>query len=148
MTYQAPLPVTAFQTFRVSSPVRTHTRPAHCRDVNCVSYLTGWMFKTIAGGDDERFFRSACAGRVDGYRRPFTTSRDGAFVTFHFEAGTPCRFITRHRASLHRPENYLLRGGDRRGSTGLIRRYDRADQWVEDFQGHLDVVARQSGAGR
>lgn len=142
------LPITAMKTYAVSSPRLTHTKPAHCRDVDCVDYLRGWSIKLVAGSDDDRFFRSACAGRVDGYRRPFTVTRDGVFVTFTFEPGIPCRFIIKHRASLNRPELYIVRGGDARGSTGLIRRHDRPEHWVEDFQGHLDVIARQVGAER
>jgi len=142
------LPVTAMQTYTVASPVATHTKPAHCRDVNCVDYTLGWRMKLLADTDDERFFRRACAGQVDGYRRPHRVERDGTFITFYFEPGTPCRFITAHRATLDRPEFYTVRGGDWRGSTGLIRRHTRAEHWVEDFAGHLDTIARQTGAGR
>ncbi len=140
------LPVERMQTYKVASPVETHTKPAHCRDVNCVDYTLGWCIKLMADSDDERFFRSACAGRVDGHRRPYRTQRDGVFITFHFEPGTPCRFITRHRASLNRPEFFTVRGGDWRGSTGLIRRHTRGEHWVEDFALHLDGIRRRLGA--
>lgn len=140
------LPVTAMKTYAIKSPVETHTKPAHCRDIGCRDYLNGWTIKLLAGSDDDRFFRGACTGRVDGYRRPFTTRRDGPFVTFVFEAGVPCRFIMKHRASLDRPEIYIARGGDWRGSTGLIIKHDRPEHWVEDFAGYMAGVARQVGA--
>lgn len=139
------LPVTAMQTYGIKSPIETHTKPAHCRDVGCVDYQLGWTFKTIAGTADDRFFRHACTGAVDGYRRPFTTSRDGIFVIFRFEAGTPCRLASKHRASLERPELYVVRGGDWRASTGLIRRHTRPEHWVEDFAETLDANARRAG---
>lgn len=139
------VPVAAMKTYAIKSPVETHSKPAHCRDIGCRDYLNGWSIKLIAGSDDDRFFRSACAGRVDGYRRPFRTVRDGLFVTFVFEAGTPCRFIMKHRATLDRPELYIVRGGDWRASTGLIRKHDRPEHWVEDFAGHLTGITRQVG---
>lgn len=139
------LPVTAMQTYAIKSPVETHTKPAHCRDVGCLDYQLGWTFKTIAGSDDDRFFRRACAGAVDGIRRPFTVSRDGIFVIFRFEAGVRCRKATAHRLSLERPEIYLVRGGDWRANTGLIRRHNRPEHWVEDFAETLDATARRTG---
>lgn len=137
------LPVTSMQTYSIKSPTSTHARPAHCREVACKEYYAGWSISLIAGSDDDRFFRRACMGQVDGYRRPFTTTRDGVFVTFAFEAGIPCRFVMKHVVALDRPEIYVVRGGDWRGSTGLIRRHTRARDWVEDFALHQDAVVKR-----
>lgn len=137
------LPVQAMQTYRVASPVQTHTRPATCPEVGCRHYTNGWKTIVPVGSEHEADVRNAAAGLLDGYRRHFTERRAGdGLVEFTFEAEQFCFRVTAHRKSLQRPEFYTVRGGDWRANTGLIRRHTRAEHWVEDFATHQDKLAR------
>lgn len=134
------------QTFTVKKPITTHTRPASCAEVGCRHWQKGWTITVVAGSDQAGLIRHASEGRVDGFRRRYRAVPDGAgMVLLIFGPEQPCFKATTHRVSLERPELYLLRGGDWRASTGLVRRYDRADQWVDDFATHQDQLAHVIG---
>lgn len=137
------LPVTSMQTYSIKSPTSTHARPATCAEINCAEWRNGWITVLPTGSDNDRLLRRACVGQVDGYRRHFTASHDGGMTTFRFEAGQRCLSTTKHVVALDRPEIYVVRGGDWRGSTGLIRRHTRARDWVEDFALHQDAVVKR-----
>lgn len=139
------LPVTSMQTYAIRTPTRTHHRPATCAEIGCPEYLQGWVTVLPTGSDNVLFLRKGAAGRIDGYVRRFTVTHDGGMSTFRFEAGQRCWQTTKHTVRVDRPEIYIARGGDWRGSTGLIRRYDRSDQWVDDFASHQDRVKQRFG---
>ncbi len=139
------LPVKARQTYRISKPVATHTRPATCAEVDCPEFLNGWVTRLPVGDPRIALLKDAAAGRVDGLKREMrdVTGIGSAEAEFLFNAGSPCLKARTHRISVDRPEIYLVRGGDWRGSTGLIRKHDRPEHWVEDMQENLDAVARR-----
>lgn len=142
------LPVKAMQTYRISRPIATHTRPATCREVDCPQYVHGWLTVLPLGHPMVATLRraaTAAADLGDGIKRRCVVdpeSGDG-MIAFRFEAGQACWKAYEHRAPLDRPENYLVRGGDWRGSTGLIRRHDRPEHWVEDMSETLAQVERR-----
>ncbi len=149
--YPAALPVGAMQTYRIASPRQTHTRPATCAEVGCKAYLKGWVTTVPRGSAQERSLRQFTGRHApDGLRRDGREiSAPGAGqVSFAFAPGSPCFVASEHRASLNRPELFLVRGGDWRGSTGLIRRHTRPEHWVEDMSETLDAVARRAGQTR
>lgn len=136
------------QTYRIARPVATHTRPAACAEVNCSDYVNGWVALLDVADPRVATFRRAILRPTDlgdGIRRscrPVDGDRPGV-VGFRFEAGTPCKSARSHRTSLDRPEIYLVRGGDWRQNTGLIRKHDRPELWVEDMQENLEAVERR-----
>lgn len=148
--YAPALPVQHMQTYRIASPVGTHTRPATCAEVGCTPYLQGWVTVVPASSPDPKaytadYVRAVAAGRVDHIRRHCTErAAEGGLVEFHFPAGQRCFSESKHRKSLDRPEIYLVRGGDWRGNTGLIRRHTRPEHWVEDMQTTLDKAGRRA----
>jgi hypothetical protein len=95
------------------------------------------------GSEHETTVRQAISGQLDGYRRHCTERRAGdGLVEFMFEAGQLCFLVTAHRKKLERPEFYLVRGGDWRANTGLIRRHTRPEHWVEDFAENQERLSR------
>ena len=140
------------QTYRVASPRSTHTRPATCVEYGCKERRSGWTTVVPAGSPDPRaytadYVRAVARGDIDGIRRPCTERRAGdGLVAFTFPPETTCFRQSTHRVSLERPEFYLVRGGDWRGSTGLIRRHvgpRAAEHWVEDMSTSLAKVRRE-----
>jgi hypothetical protein len=134
-------------TYRVASPRATHTRPASCAEVNCQDHARGWQAFVPAGSEQETTVRMIMSGALDGVRRLAGEEREaGGLIRFVFPAGQPCRWASTHRVSLNRPEFYTVRGGDWRGSTGLIRRHvgPRAGElWAEDSQDTFSRLKRQ-----
>lgn len=141
------LPVEKMQTYRIARPVQTHTRPGSCADVDCPQWANGW--KTILPVEHVMVpaLRRAAMQAVDlgdGRRRKCVVeAEDGRTVVFRFEAGQPCLKASEHRVRLDRPEIYLVRGGDWRANTGLVRRHTRPEHWVEDMQTTLEQVERR-----
>ncbi len=138
-------PVTGMQTYAVTSPRATHTRPGTCPEVGCLHHRRGWATTVLAGSQEERDLLRGCRGDIDGYRRPFRRRVDDpgpGFVRYVFEAGTACFRIAQHRVPLERPPLYVVRGGDWRAHTGVIRKHTGPDAWVNDFGEHQDRIAR------
>jgi len=150
------LPVGVMQTYSVSSPIQTHTRPASCAEVQCPPHVHGWQTvvdeTSPLGQMQADYVRAEClpesapAQPGDGRRR-YTEHRDELGMTvFRFGPGQRC-FPTEaepdgHRVPLDRPEVYTVRGGDWRGNpTGAFRRHARPEDWVEDFAEHQQAIA-------
>ncbi len=131
------------QTYRISRPAATHTRPATCAEVECPDFVKGYTVHLPRGDDRIALLREAAAGRVDGLKRSMrdVTSIDSADQVFLM--GGPCLKATQHRAPVDRPEIYVVRGGDWRTNLGLIRKHSRPEHWVEDMQETFDAVRRR-----
>lgn len=119
----------AYQTFQITSPPDTQVRAA-CEQVNCAAWRYGWESvideSTDLGQQQAAYIR-------DQSRRTFREQKRGDGLTvFRFESGQRC--FAEHST---RPEIYAVRGGDWRGNpTGMHRRHDRPQDWVEDFGEH------------
>jgi hypothetical protein len=132
------MPVTAYKTYRILSPVSTHFRPATCAEAECAAYLNGWRSTvdeaTVLGQQQAHYIR-----RQSGRRH--REERDEAGLTvFTFEAGQEC-FAGGHQVRLDRPEHYLLTGGDWRGNPTGEHRTLRAQDWIDDFGEHQQRLA-------
>ena len=124
------LPVGAFKTYEIRIPQETHFRPGTCEEAECSMYLNGWLSKidesTELGQKQAHYIRKQSG-------RKFTETRNEVGLTeFTFEPGQSC--FSQHKVRLDKPELYVVRDGDWRGSRGIIRKHSRASDWVEDFQ--------------
>ena len=135
-------PVRAYQTYQITAPLATHWRTATCTEVDCDAHLRGWS--TTVDVATELGARQATYIRMHA-GRAYTVTEAGTLVTFMFPGGQQC-FRT-HRVPLGRPEIYTVRGGDWRGSTGLVRRHADAQDWVDDFGEHQEQLADRLARG-
>lgn len=142
------LPVTATKTYELRAPVSTHFRRATCAEMECQPHLHGWATTVLPGSDDEATLLRAVDGQIDGMRRRFAKHPEpGGFVRYIFPAGQACFAASRHVKTLDREPLYVVRGGDWRANTGLIRRHVHGDDWVDDFATNQDAVATRIERG-
>lgn len=127
-------PVQAMQTFAAASPAPTHFRTARCEEVDCRFHREGWRIPVDADTDLGR--RQIQLINASGRR--YTVQHDGPLTVFVFHAGQQCFAV--HQVPVGRPPLYLVRGGDWRANTGLIRRHTRAEHWVENLHEDTDRV--------
>jgi hypothetical protein len=140
------LPVQAMKTYQVSSPISTHTRPATCAEVECRPHTQGWA--TAVDERTELGQRQAYYIRKESGRSFREERTEKGWTAFTFPAGQRCFDSASHRVPLDRPEFYIVRSGDWRGSPlGLIRRHTRPEHWVEDFALHQQGVAKMVERG-
>lgn len=156
------LPVSAMQTYALASPARTHYRPATCAEVECEAWRVGWATVvdegTGLGQQQAAYIRAtmhdmAKPGRPADGQRWYSESREShpmqdgtgspagaidGLTTFTFPAGQPCFAAAAHQVPLERPCLYLVRGGDWRANTGLIRRHNTAEAWADDLHTTTD----------
>lgn len=134
-----PVPVMdiqAYRTYTYATPARTHFRWADCEEYQCVSFRFG--FKTLCDLSDRIGRMRADFIRKDKTRE-FKENRTGIYTTeFIFPPGTRCWEWRDHKVPVDRPPILVVRGGDWRASTGLIRRHSRVEEWTEDFAEHQD----------
>lgn len=135
------LPVQAYQTYQIWSPVRTHTRRATCAEVECEASLKGW--RTVADVSTDIGRKRANYIRLASGRH-FTVAQAGDVVTFTFPAGQRC--FAEHRVALDRPALFLRRGGDWRAQTSEPVQF-RAEDWVDDFANHQIDLAEAKKRG-
>jgi hypothetical protein len=131
------LPVDAMQTHHILAPVSTHWRKATCEEVGCLAYRNGWVLP-LDGLDDGDIWQARNAGRA--YTQQ--TNEDGK-VFLHFEAGQPCFRASTHQTRVDRPELFVVRNGDWRGTdTTPPIRFSGADAWRDHLGTHLDKFDR------
>ena len=131
-----------YQTYSVVSPKDTHTRPATCAEVDCRHHREGWQ-SIIDTGTDLGKAQAEWIRHQSG--RHFTEDRTGpTVITFLFGPGQTC-FANNHVVTVEREPFYILRPGLNHTPTGPVTRYDRADQWVDDFATHQDHLADELG---
>lgn len=137
------LPVGQMLTYSVKAPRSTHTRPGTCEEAGCKAWGIGFHLTVPVGSDRIEHLKQFMRGELDGIKRlDARVDRDGSMVHVSFPPGTPCTRATRHRVSLQRPELYVVRGGDWRANTGVIRQHAKPEHWVEDFSQTLDKSRR------
>lgn len=129
------MPVDSYQTYQAVRPVKTHTRPASCREVDCSAYLQGW--ESIIDVSTDLGRRQANYIRLRSGRH-FTAHPDGSRVRFRFAAGQRC--FAEHRIDIDKPTIFLKRGGDWRATTFASVQM-RAEDWVDDFANHQIQLA-------
>lgn len=144
MTIQSPegarvaplLPAESMKTYQVSSPLATHWRPATCAETGCEQHLRGWSTTVAPESREEHLLRGS--GR---HWSSMERTRDGLH-RYAFPPGQACFAASTHRVLLDRQELYVVRGGDWRGNpTGDVYRHANADDWVDDFGTHQQLIA-------
>lgn len=142
----------AYRTFAMVSPLQTHMRQATCAEYGCDHYRQGWRVHVEALTPDllhtARTARVTVNGREVPYRYREERIADGQTYLV-FEAGQPCFKASTHRLPIGRPPLFLVRDGDHRGNPRRTetRRYDRPDQWVDDFATHQQTLADEIAKG-
>ncbi|MGW3135894.1 hypothetical protein [Streptomyces sp. NPDC001139] len=140
---QPAMPPQAYKTFAMVSPIETHMRQATCAEVGCDHYTQGWKVHVEALTPDLLH-----AAKTSGRRfREEHVAEGHTYLVF--EAGQACFKASTHRAPIGRPPIFLVRDGDFRGNPRgtQTRRYDRPDQWVDDFATHQDMLADEIRKG-
>jgi len=139
----------AFQTYAIDSPLDTHWRRTTCAEIGCASRQHGWVTRLDTTKQEAQ--KWAWYIRKVQNRRYVESVDSAGLVVFTFHAGQACFADGRdahaqaylgvqpHRIKLERPEIYVARHGDWRRSS-LLRRYERADQFVDDFHTHTDRI--------
>lgn len=142
----------SYKTFAMVSPIETHMRQATCEEVGCDHYTQGWRVHVEALTPDllntAKTARFLVNGRWVPYRYREEHIADGQTYLV-FEAGQPCFKASTHRAPIGRAPLFLVRDGDYRGNPRRTptRRYDRPDQWVDDFATHQSKLADEIRKG-
>lgn len=129
------MPVGAYQTYEIKAPAATHWSKATCQQVDCPDFLNGWRVR-VEGLDPELLHAAEHSSRR--YRRLDVGPGETWLV---FEAGQPCFRAAAHRRRTGRPELYVVRGGDWRQHTGMIRQHVNADDFVDDWANHQRRIA-------
>lgn len=122
----------AHRTYGYKQPLQSHFRLASCQEVNCVDLRNGWSVRLAADMVDHiNFIRS-----LKRYYT-FTERTENGEVVFDFPpgAGPRCFKWKSHRVRNDRPPLFVVRG-----SYIETYQHERGEDWVEDFQGHLDKV--------
>lgn len=141
-------PASMYKTYQILAPKETHFRPATCAEVECEQYQKGWKttIDTSTELGQKQFYYITKQSGKHFKAMPLP----GGLVEFEFTAGQPCFNASKHQVKLDRPEIFIVRDGDFRGSPKGIpaRKHQRASDWVEDFAEHQSKVAddRQKGA--
>lgn len=141
----------AYKTYSVVMPLATHWRQGTCEEAHCPDYVYGW--KTVVDESSDLGQKQAHFIRHDP-TRGHTEERDEAGLTvFLFGPGQSC-FTNPptgagHRVPLQRDARFLVRGGDWRGNPRgqAPRLHVRAEDWVDDFATHQQMLADQIRKG-
>lgn len=136
-------PQSAYQTFRIKQPLRTHFRRATCVEVDCERYRHG--FKIHTDPRTQVGQRQAFLIRESGTRHTAVKMPDG-MVDYLFAPGTMC--FERHYRSLFREPLTAITRGDWR--TPRDRRQPRimpAGEWLSRFEEHQGAIAAMVARG-
>jgi len=128
------------QTYEATAPLETHWRPATCEEVECKAYAQGWTHDAPPGSDGEARIRKVYDSEIRRGKVTTSTTPEG-FIRFNFPAGTACFRRVWHKLPLERPALFTVRSGDWRGTDGVIRQFDRPEDWVDHFAKHQDGIS-------
>lgn len=135
------LPPGAFRSFTILAPVSTHFRPATCEEARCEHHQSGWTTTVETGGPQD------CYIRRDSGRKFIDEVLPGGLTRFQFEAGQRCFRSGDHKVRLERPEIYVARAGDWRGTDGDVYRHAGSADWVDEFATLQDKLATAVNRG-
>lgn len=121
------MPVGAYKTYNIGTPLATHWTAATCAQVDCEHYLNGWALHVQALSEEDLHLAKTAGRR---YRVHDVGPGETWMV---FEPGQPCFAAGTHMRRLERPENFTTRSGDWRGDpTGRGSQVLSAQSWVDD----------------
>lgn len=128
----------AYKTFQIVSPKKTHLVKATCEEAECASYKNGWRMKLDLGtplGQQQAHYIKHISGR--SYK--VIDQRDG-LVVLEFSGGQPC--FTQHEVRNELPEIFRIKGGDFRGNPlGTPTRTTKPELWIEEFAENQAKIA-------
>lgn len=128
------MPVTAYKTYQIVSPLSTHYRNGTCEEANCPDWRFGWRIRVEVLDAQQLHDVRNCGRR---YSEVQVAENETWLV---YEAGQPC-FRSPHKIPLNRPELFVVRGGDWRGNPlGDVFQHSGAESWVDDFATHQDRI--------
>lgn len=137
---QPQLPVQAMKTYAIVAPKTTVA--ASCVEIDCEHYLLGWRLR-IDSLPADMVHAATHAGRK--FERLEVAEGETWLV---FEAGQPCFRASEHQRPVSTgPDRFGVVAGDWRGSLGVLRKHTRAEDWVDDFATHQDVLATRLEQG-
>jgi len=140
------MPIQTYTTYVIRTG-NEQTTPASCEQVDCDAYRLGWVttldVSTEAGQRAMAFLTAGAGGR---HYVETTENPAGPLRTFRFEPGQRCFAAGEHRVQL-RPSVFARYPGWLGQRIGDARRYDRPDQWVDDFATHQETLADAAQRG-
>lgn len=136
------MPVQAWTTYSIQTPISTHFRKATCAEVDCEAYRCGWRVHVEAIGPELTH-----AAKTSGAR--FVVQEVGPGHTYLvFEAGQICFGAARHRVRVGRPELFVVRHGDWRGNpSGQRRVHTDMAGWIDDMSTNRDKLMTRLARG-
>jgi hypothetical protein len=138
------MPSGAYKTYGLVRPLKTHWRRATCQEIECEAYVKGWITRVPMGSEQAQYILSNAHGRKYIDITPLESSEH----EFLFKCEQTCFGSADHRVPIERDPIYLVRDGDFRGNpTGWRIRHENADDWVEDFGSHQDVIKTMTERG-
>lgn len=132
------MPPGAYKTYGVAMPARTHWRPASCEEADCEAYRSGWVSTFDLSTDLGQQQYHYC---THDKTRSYSEQRSGGtLVKLVYAPGNRC--FRKHQVPLGRPARFYVSGGDWRGNPAgtATRVHQRAEDWVEDFSEHQDMI--------
>jgi hypothetical protein len=131
----------AYKSYAMRAPISTHWRQASCEEVDCESFLQGFVTTvdlTTELGQRQYDYLSHDKERSYHMQRVSET-----LVKFVYGPGNRCFSSNKHRTAIGRPPRLLVVGGDWRGNPRREKRVHRnIDDWVDDARNHQDKIAR------
>ena len=135
-------PAHAYKTYEIARPASTHWRRATCDEVECPSYIEGWVTSideaTTLGQTQADYIRHQSG-------RGYIETREAGLTVFTFGAGQRCfqSDDERHRIALDREAFFTVQGGDWRKRFGQRLNHSTPDAWVNDFGDHQNQLAKR-----
>jgi hypothetical protein len=129
-----------YKTYTFATPARTHFRWADCEEYQCVSFRFG--FKLVIDLTTTLGLAQYDFAKKDKTRSFQEVRTSLEIVELVYPAGTRCWDWRDHRVPVDRPPILVVRGGDWRAYTGLIRRHTRPEDWADDAANHQDGLAK------
>lgn len=128
------MPAHNYRTWAITSPLRTHWRPATCAEVECGKHLRGWTTVT----DDPAVIDYV---RRRSGRRFREEALPGGISRFSFEAGQRCFQWRSHQLRLDREEIFVRLDGHHQRYSGGRLVHSGAVSWRDEFGEHQQKLA-------
>lgn len=141
MRIEPAMPPGAYRSFSIIAPIATHFRPATCAEARCEHYEHGWTTTVETAGPQAYYIRH------DSGRKFTEEALSLSVVRFTFEPGQRCFASADHKLRVDRPEIYIARAGDWRGTDGDAYRHAGSADWVDEFAGYQDRLATAVNRG-
>ena len=134
-------PVHLYRTYGAALPLKTHTVPATCEEVDCEQYLKGWSINAALLSE-----RNIAEIKRAGYRYIVLPVSDSETL-WVFEAGQSCFKSSTHRRDIRPPLFYRRRGDWRGNPDGGPATQMRVEDWVDDFANNMDRLQAEIEKG-